>query len=180
MNIRLAFILFIFIFCSCGEDWDSTMLDEFEQETTHMEFISNSDESRRIFERVKKELYHGNDGYYMGNQKNDLQGIQKYTYGTIIKKEDFVPGQEKIYMFNDVKSIPNKPLGFEKVIITYNKEKGPSFKYCRYKLMEEKKGIQAQKSIFNPGRFNYSVKENYTEEEVANWMIDLIVLLSFK
>lgn len=188
MKFKLFLIICTLTLISCDEEHvDNSSNWDFDNKSIHLEFVlseedqQNTTKAKRIIERVRKEIYHGNDGYFLGKVDNDWQGIQKININRVLQEDEFDESYPVIHFFNDIKGYPGvQPYGFEKVIITYKPNKAPTFDHAVYKLVGELDGIQAQQRVSNAGNFTYNQKEDPTEEEIAAWMIEVIVLLSFK
>ncbi|MCB0402951.1 MAG: hypothetical protein KDD41_12760 [Flavobacteriales bacterium] len=170
---------------SCSSNWTPETNDRYESKSFYLDFghgvfgkDNTTEEAQRILEKVKHRLL-SSFGYFMGTTPNDLQGIREITHGMTIQPEEISANYPVIHQFSDVKVFPVQPYSLERIFISYEHVRKPAFTYSVFKLMGEKDGLQLLKTQANAGKFVYP-EEEYTEEELVDWMVDTIVLLTFK
>jgi hypothetical protein len=146
----------------------------------YVEFINldSTSESINPFEQVKKELF--NNGYILGKEtSNDWQGIRKIDTTDYILLQDIDKNRPNIHRFRDFSEYNSSNGNFEKIVITLNNPVNdtiPNFNFHSYKKL----GHDNWQSVFNPGNSRYTESNMPNETEFANWMIEHIVLLTFK
>jgi hypothetical protein len=146
----------------------------------YVEFINldSTSESINPFEQVKKELF--NNGYILGKEtSNDWQGIRKIDTTDYILLQDIDKNRPNIHRFRDFSEYNSSNGNFEKIVITLNNPVNdtiPNFNFHSYKKL----GHDNWQSVFNPGNYRYTESNMPNETEFANWMIEHIVLLTFK
>jgi ribosomal protein S8 len=145
----------------------------------YMEFVDfeNTNNSRNIIEQLKNELY--SNGYIATTETNEWQGIRKVNKEELITLKDMDKYQTYIHKFKDISEYNPKNGDLEKIVITLNKpinDTIPNFNYHSY----NKRGFKEWQSLKNPGNFRYTEGIPFTESELRNWMINLIIILTFK
>jgi hypothetical protein len=192
-NNKMKRILFIsisvvFFLISCQNSSESSVeLDkniqtdeQVENIFFYVEFINldSTSESINPFEQVRKELF--NNGYILGKEtSNDWQGIRKIDATEHIMLQDIDKDHPNIHRFRDFSEYDSSNGDIEKIVITLNNPVNdtiPNFNFRTYKKL----GHNDWQSVSNPGNFRYTESNNPTETDLANWMIEHIVLLTFK
>lgn len=103
-----------------------------------------------------------------------------YVFDKGVKKVD---GSERptqiIHRFKEMSAYDVEQAEAEKIVLTLNAPiKGliPNFNYRSY----QKKGHADWQSVFNPGNFRYPQEQPFEANKLANWMVERIVLLTYK
>jgi hypothetical protein len=84
-----------------------------------------------------------------------------------------------IHRFKNYIANSSEDSDIEKIVIFYNKPIGdtvPNFNYRSYK----KRGHPDWQSSSNPGNFAFKGTGDFEEKDIANWIVNILVLLTFK
>lgn len=146
----------------------------------YVEFIDmdNTNTSQKVIMQVKLEIFANR--YIAGIEENDWQGIRKTEPNEKINIADLNKYHPNIHQFRNFSEYNSNQIeDFEKIVITYNKaieNTIPNFNFRSYRKL----GHEEWQSVFNPGNFRYKEKQDFSENDLAEWIIDHIVLLTFK
>lgn len=145
------------------------------------EFIDgdNTPLSQEVIQQVKKELY--NNAYILGTEDNDWQGIQQVQMNEIIRPEQVNEFHPNMHQFKDFLDYTGSQEDLnndvEKIVITFHSsENYPNFNHISFK----KRGHQEWQNYSNAGNFEYPKGKEMNDTEVAEWLIRIIVGLTFK
>lgn len=155
---------------------------QIEQKIHYIEFVDkdNTPLSQEVIQQVKKELY--DNGYILSNENSDWQGIRQVQMNEIIELHqvnEFHPNIHKFKDFSDYSSnaedIKND---VEKIVITFNNSDADilSFNHTSFK----KRGHEEWQNYSNAGNFKYNNKTIPSDKELNQWLVKIIVGLTFK
>lgn len=181
-------ISIVFLLISCQNTEKSSLEssnniegdNQVEDKFFYVEFIHPEDSIAygNSIELVKKKLL--KNGYIAGKDfENGHQGIRKIDSDEYITIRDVNKYQHNIHKFKDFSKYDPNDGDIEKIVITVNKpinDSIPNFNFRSYKKL----GHEDWQSTFNPGNFRYIEKKTFDESKFANWMSEIIVLLTFK
>lgn len=131
------------------------------------------------------QLVHASDD---ATQKEILQLFQQQLFGhSYTLKEDGIQKIDEteqhtgisIHQFQDINFYQISNTDAEKIVLTVkipSEEQSFDFHYQSYKKL----GHQEWQSVFNPGFFSYPSEQPFEAEQVANWLTERVVLLTFK
>jgi len=156
-----------------------TTKPEAENKFYYVEFVdsNNSSMSQKTISLVKSRIF--NKGYILAAESNDWQGIKEIDTTEQVELNELSRPHQKIHRFRDFSGYDQDNNDVEKIVITFNKplnDSIPNFNYQSYKKL----GHPNWQSVFNPGNFQFKGIEKSREKELADWMVERIVLLTFK
>lgn len=148
----------------------------------YIEFIDkdNTALSRQVIKEVKTQLYQ--NGYIGGKEKNIWQGIQEIQANMNIKPNQVNKLCPYIHKFKDfstyIGSRDNKKNNVEKILIVFNESKNGFINFNHHSF--RKIGNKQWHNYSNANNFRNTSKKNYTTQDIVQWIVKTIVILTFK
>ncbi len=180
LNVKLSWLIIFFGLISCNNANKQTDNSDkiIDTDIFFIEIVDNENSifSRNVIGKLESKIY--NKAFIATNESNDWQGVKAIDFSDEVFYEDLSESHKKIHRFIDISEY-SAISDVVKIIINFNKPLGdtiPNFNYKSYKKL----GHPDWQSVFNPGNFRFYETETYSEEDIADWMLHLIVLLSFK
>jgi hypothetical protein len=178
----LALLLTLFVIISCQnrqQNGANNTKSSIENKFYYVEFLDldNSSISRKTISLIKKRIFA--KAYILTSDTNDWQGIKEIDTNELIDISIINKSFQNVHRFKNLCDSNPNDLELEKIVITYNKPQRdtvPNFNYHSYK----RRGHAEWQSMANPGNFTYKGNADPNEMELANYIINKLVLLTFK
>ena len=181
---RFLFALFVsLVFMTSCQNQKSDSKEKTKPEVAkkfyYVEFVDscNSPLSQNTISLVKSRIF--DKGYILTEESNEWQGVKEIDTTELVELNNLSKSHQSVHRFRSFSEYNSDNADVEKIVITYNNplnDSIPNFNYQSFKKL----GYSEWQSVFNPGNFKYNGTAKPTEIELADWMVEQIVLLTFK